>query len=282
MDTHVVALSHVWLFATPWTVACQAPLSMGFHRQEHGIGLPFPPPGDLPNPGIKPASPLSASGFFTTEPLGKPQWIPIVMIKLTLWSAGYLSWPIPAPQDVHGISIFISPQTQWPLELHELSPKWLWGLAGPLCCCPGFLVYCMDRCRWFLPGFSPPGLALLPACPPHFRRVLFLNHRCLPPVWNSSLSLSCLEENVYILKHDLHGVCGKLNMSSRPLPSPNLTFILYCWYCDLPAVSWSGHLPPEWFPVPKKTFPVSLPSLCTPPSLISPSWPPTWLTPTHL
>ena len=44
------------LFATPWTVACQAPLSMGFSRQEYWIGLPCPPPGDLPDPEIKPAS----------------------------------------------------------------------------------------------------------------------------------------------------------------------------------------------------------------------------------
>ena len=50
-------LSHVWLFATPWTVACQTPLSMGFSRQEYWSRLPFPPPGDLPNPGIKPTSP---------------------------------------------------------------------------------------------------------------------------------------------------------------------------------------------------------------------------------
>ena len=42
--------------ATPWTVACQAPLSMGFSRQEHWSGLPFPSPGDLPDPGIKPMS----------------------------------------------------------------------------------------------------------------------------------------------------------------------------------------------------------------------------------
>ena len=49
-------LSHVWLFATPWTVAHQAPLSMGFSRQEHWRGLPFPAPGDLPDPGIKPGS----------------------------------------------------------------------------------------------------------------------------------------------------------------------------------------------------------------------------------
>ena len=50
-------LSHVQLFATPWTTACQAPLSMGFFRQKYWIGLPFPSPGDLPNPGIEPRSP---------------------------------------------------------------------------------------------------------------------------------------------------------------------------------------------------------------------------------
>ena len=55
---HVSAvLSHVRLFVTPWTVACQAPLSMGFPRQEYWNGLPYPPPGDLPNPGIEPLSP---------------------------------------------------------------------------------------------------------------------------------------------------------------------------------------------------------------------------------
>ena len=46
-------------FATPWTIARQAPLSVGFFRQEHCSGLPFPPPGDLPDPGIKPASHVS-------------------------------------------------------------------------------------------------------------------------------------------------------------------------------------------------------------------------------
>ena len=49
--------SHVRLFATPWTVAYQAPQSMGFSRQEYWSGLPFPSPGDLPNPGIEPGSP---------------------------------------------------------------------------------------------------------------------------------------------------------------------------------------------------------------------------------
>ena len=55
------------LFATPWTVARQAPLSMGFSRQEYWSGLPFPPPGDLPNPGIEPTSP-ALQRVFTTEP----------------------------------------------------------------------------------------------------------------------------------------------------------------------------------------------------------------------
>ena len=67
--------NHVQLFATLWTVAHQAPLSMGFSRQEFWSGLPFPPPGDLPDPGIKPtppASPALADRFFTTEPPGKP------------------------------------------------------------------------------------------------------------------------------------------------------------------------------------------------------------------
>ena len=50
-------LSRIWLFATPWTVARQAPLSMGFSRQEYWSGLPFPPPGDFPDPGIKSRSP---------------------------------------------------------------------------------------------------------------------------------------------------------------------------------------------------------------------------------
>ena len=59
-------LSRVWLFATPWTVAQQAPLSTGFSRQEYWSGLPCPPPGDLPVPGIEPRYPRIAGGFFTS------------------------------------------------------------------------------------------------------------------------------------------------------------------------------------------------------------------------
>ena len=68
----VQLLSCVWLFATPRTVACQVPLSMGFLRQDYCNALPFPSSGDLPNPGFKPMSPALADGFFTIDPPGKP------------------------------------------------------------------------------------------------------------------------------------------------------------------------------------------------------------------
>ena len=70
------SLGRVWLSATPWTVARQAPLSMEFSRQGRWSGLPCPPPGDLTNPGIKPVSlvsPALAGVFFTTVPPGKSQ-----------------------------------------------------------------------------------------------------------------------------------------------------------------------------------------------------------------
>ena len=71
----VSLLSHFsCVFATPWAVACQALLSMGFSRQEYWSGLPCPPPGYLPNSRIEPTSlisPVLAGGFFTTAPCGK-------------------------------------------------------------------------------------------------------------------------------------------------------------------------------------------------------------------
>ena len=73
---HVHFISCVWFFATPWTAAHQASLFLEFSRQEYWDGLPFPSLGNLPNPGIKPASfvsPTLAGGFFTTEPPGETQ-----------------------------------------------------------------------------------------------------------------------------------------------------------------------------------------------------------------
>ena len=60
-------LSRVRLFATPWTVAYQAPLPMGFSRQEYWSGLPFPSPGDLPDPGIEPRSPALQADALSSE-----------------------------------------------------------------------------------------------------------------------------------------------------------------------------------------------------------------------
>ena len=67
------SLSHVWLFATAWIVAHQAPPSMGFSRQEYLRGLPFPSLGDLPNPGIEPTSPASQADALPSEPAGRPK-----------------------------------------------------------------------------------------------------------------------------------------------------------------------------------------------------------------
>ena len=67
------SLSHVRLFSTPWTVACQAPLPMGFPRQEYWSGLPFPPPEDLPNPEIEPRFPALQVDSSPSEPPGKPK-----------------------------------------------------------------------------------------------------------------------------------------------------------------------------------------------------------------
>ena len=72
---HAQSLSHVWYFATVWTIAFQAPLSMWFLKQEHWSRLPFPPAEDLSHQGSQPTSPASSaltSRFFTVEPSGKP------------------------------------------------------------------------------------------------------------------------------------------------------------------------------------------------------------------
>ena len=73
-----VRLSRARLFATPWTAAHQAPLSMRFSRQGYWSGLPFPSPGDLPNPGIEPESPSLQADSLPTELQGKPGYIKVI------------------------------------------------------------------------------------------------------------------------------------------------------------------------------------------------------------
>ena len=78
----VKLLSHVRLFATPWTVAFQAPPSMVFSRQEYWSGLPFPSAGGLPNPRIEPRSPIFLADALPSKPPGKPP--KHILIKLTM------------------------------------------------------------------------------------------------------------------------------------------------------------------------------------------------------
>ena len=68
LEVKVKSLSPVRLFATPWTIVPQAPPSMEFFRQEYWSGLPFPPPGDLPDPGIEPGSPVLQADALSSEP----------------------------------------------------------------------------------------------------------------------------------------------------------------------------------------------------------------------
>ena len=65
-----VLVSHVLLFVTPWITACQAPLSMGFSRQGYWSGLPFPSPGDFPDPGTEPGSPVLQADSLSSESPG--------------------------------------------------------------------------------------------------------------------------------------------------------------------------------------------------------------------
>ena len=84
MKLKVKLLSPVRLFVTPWTVAYQAPLSMGFSRQEYWSGLPFPSPGDLDDPGIEPRSPTLLADALPSEPPGKSGNREYVTIKRQL------------------------------------------------------------------------------------------------------------------------------------------------------------------------------------------------------
>ena len=93
----------------PWTVAHQAPPSMGFSRQEYWSGLPFPSPGDLPDPGIEPRSPALQADALTSAPPGKPLWKIVIYIYYVLCCAQScltLCDPMdcsPPDSSVHGI-----------------------------------------------------------------------------------------------------------------------------------------------------------------------------------
>ena len=137
--------SGVWLFATPWTVAYQARPSMGFSRQEYWSGLPFPSPGDLPDPGIKPGSPALQADALTSEAPGKPfhqgRCYPAAAAAKSLQSCLTLCDPIdgsPAGSPIPGILqartlewVAISFSNAWKWKVKEKSLSRVQLLATP-------------------------------------------------------------------------------------------------------------------------------------------------------
>ena len=110
-------VSCVRLLMNPWTTACQAPLSMGFLRQEYWSGLLFSSPGDLPDPGIKPKSLALTGRLFTTESPGKPN-INYTSIKNKRFKPPSLPRLSTSPtQDYYNISLYAyHPGSQFPLH----------------------------------------------------------------------------------------------------------------------------------------------------------------------
>ena len=115
MRVKVKSFSRVWLFATPWTVAYQAPLSVGFSRQECWSGLPFLSPGDLPNPGIEPRSPALQADILPSKPPGKPSMrdecnCPVVWTFFSTATLGNWDedWPFPVPWPLLGFPDFLT------------------------------------------------------------------------------------------------------------------------------------------------------------------------------
>ena len=124
------------LLTTLWTVAHQALLSMGFPRQEHWGGLPFPSPGHLHNPGIKSNSPTLVGRFFTTEPPGLPRKDIVVQLPscvwlfVTPWTAALqislsltISWNLPGKNTGMGCHFFL----QGTFQIQRLNLNlWIW------------------------------------------------------------------------------------------------------------------------------------------------------------
>ena len=116
MDTHVVALSGVRFFCNPMDYS----LPGSVHKISQGRTLDWVAISS--SRGSSQPRDQTCISSVSKWILGKPQWVPIIMIRLTVWSAGYLSWPIPAPQDVCGFSIFTSPRLSGPWSYMNCPP----------------------------------------------------------------------------------------------------------------------------------------------------------------
>ena len=119
------SLSHVWLFVTPWPIVCQAPLSLGFSRQEYWSGLPFPPPGDVLNPGIKPWSPALQADSLPSEPVGN-SWVAPKFSKSLPEQASFLCTR-------QGLACLPSQYWAHPMQLLDDKFVTCQGYSSPLC-----------------------------------------------------------------------------------------------------------------------------------------------------
>ena len=148
----VCMFSHVQFFETLWTIAHQASLPMGFPRQEYWSGLPWSPPGDLPDPGTESASPAVASRFFTAEPSGKPRYLyrQCLGVFLTIVEPGFSVFPFTTfllsyyfPRLFSDCIIF-SPTKPWGTSLfsafvQSFFPSWNVLRLPPIFSCEWFL-----------------------------------------------------------------------------------------------------------------------------------------------
>ena len=136
-DICVCVLSHSIVFdsVTPWIVARQAPLSMGFSRQEYWSGLPFPTPGDLPNPGMEPRSPALLVDSLPAEPSGNSCWMEGNLFFLSSFRA-------------HQVTVHDGRNCWW------LQDPFFADMGGniPFCCHPVCLIYMLST-SWEMPGW---------------------------------------------------------------------------------------------------------------------------------
>ena len=207
----VCVLSHVWLFVTPWTVAHQTPLSMGFPRPEYWSGLPFPPPGNLLDPGIEPvslASPAWAGRFFTTRGTAYTHTHThthvccCLVIKSCSTLCDFIHYCLPGSPVLHCL-----------LEFAQIHVHWLVMLSNHLipCCGPYF------RLQSFPASGSFPMSWLSASCGQNFRAsasasVLPVNIQGWFPLgWTGLISLqskglSRVFSSTTVQKHKFFGV----------------------------------------------------------------------------
>ena len=182
----VQSLSRAWFFATLWTVACQAPLSMWFFREEYWSGLPFPPSGDLPNPGIGPPSPALAGGFFTAEPPGKPKILRTWFnIDIHIVKSNFLSINLPSVTNDIGRWYFPHLQKRISCMPADISIPYFMILMNKMTLRKHFLVMHFHVCVCSSPAITDCGSSI---CIHVDYLVVWGMKLLLPPDWISTLT----------------------------------------------------------------------------------------------